>query len=165
MGQHSATFGDSRLPDRFWDKVEPEPNTGCWLWSAAVNQAGYAWYNVSGDPDRGHRVSYEALVGAIPDGLEIDHLCRVRCCVNPDHLEAVPHRVNMHRGFAPHGINARKTHCKRGHPFDAANTHSYTYARRKGGRLRFETYRLCRACNRENCRQYQRRKALVRGAA
>lgn len=144
-------FGDARLPQRFWDKVEPEPNTGCWLWSAAVNQAGYAWYSVStSNPDRGHRVAYAALVGQIPAGFEIDHLCRVRCCVNPNHLEVVTHRVNMRRGFAPHGINARKTHCKRGHAFDEANTRVYRYNRRHGDRRRTETYRLCRACNRED---------------
>jgi hypothetical protein len=82
-----------------------------------------------------HRFAWELLRGAIPDGLTLDHLCRNRRCVNPDHLEPVTAVENTMRGQAPHAINARKTHCLRGHAFDEENT----YVRSDGARI-------CRAC-------------------
>jgi hypothetical protein len=74
------------------------------------------WYD--GKVRLAHRVIYEYLVGPIPDGLSIDHLCRVRHCVNPAHLEPVTHRENVLRGQAPTAVNGRKTRCKRGHEFN-----------------------------------------------
>src|SRR5688500_14261562 len=92
-------FGDERLPERFWTKTFPEPNTGCWLWANATgghaNSYGkFGWQKVS---RYAHRVSYEVLVGEIPPELEVDHLCRVSLCVNPAHLEPVTPGVNQRR--------------------------------------------------------------------
>lgn len=71
---------------------------------------------------RVHRAAYELANGPIPDGMQIDHLCRNRLCCNPDHLEAVTREENIARGNAPHMVNARKTHCKYGHEFSPENT-------------------------------------------
>lgn len=113
----SAGFGDIRLPDRFWSKVEPEPMSGCWLWNAATFSNGYGHIGNRKKNLLAHRVAYLALVGAIPEGLEIDHLCRVRCCVNPSHLEPVIHRTNILRGSGPSAENAAKTACQFGHAY------------------------------------------------
>jgi len=138
-GAPIAAFGDSRLPDHFWSKVSPCPTTGCWIWTGAVVN-GYG--KVSGGPrtarwhKRAHRRSYESLVGEVPRGLDLDHLCRVRPCVNPAHLEPVTRAVNLAR--SPITSHARKfaTHCKRGHGFTAENT--------GGG----DRQRYCRECER-----------------
>jgi hypothetical protein len=86
----------------------------------------------------GHRVSYEAFKGPIPDGLTIDHLCRNRACVNPEHLEPVTMRVNCLRGESPAAVHARKTHCPKGHEYSAENTY-----RHKGN------HRMCKLCWKE----------------
>lgn len=115
-----------KLPeaDRFWPKVQGQPN-GCWTWLGGKNSNGYG---VFGHGPRGsgfvkaHRWAYEFLVGTIPKGLQIDHLCRNRICVNPTHLEPVTQRENILRGESFIAACARQTHCKFGHPFDAVNT-------------------------------------------
>lgn len=104
--------------ERFWAKVNKTET--CWLWTAVI-VGGYGKFWL----DRhvgAHRFCYELLVGPVPDGLVLDHLCRVRHCVNPDHLEPVTHRENVSRGVGPTAINSQKTHCKRGHPFTKENT-------------------------------------------
>jgi len=115
------------LCDRIKDRSMPVPWSGCWLWLGALDRDGYGHVMIKtgggNEIRRGaHRASYEAFNGAIPDGLQIDHLCRVRCCVNPDHLEAVSCKENLHRGETRAAINGRKTHCKNGHPFNDSNT-------------------------------------------
>ena len=99
---------------RFWDKVEPEPMSGCWLW-AGTQYAGYGYFWFRGAMHRAYQVAYWCFVGAVPTNLTLDHKCRVRSCVNPAHLEPVAHRENILRGEGPTAINARKTHCIRGH--------------------------------------------------
>lgn len=125
---------------RFWAKVDRRDPDDCWVWTAATNRSGgYGRFRVGGRAGRmvsAHRFAYERLVGPIPDGLTIDHLCRVPRCVNPKHLEPVTVRENTLRGESFSARNARKTHCIHGHPFDEANT-----IHRKGGR------RECRICN------------------
>lgn len=111
---------------------EIDPATGCWNWMHAIDPTGYGRVKRSRRADMAHRVSYEMFVGAIPAGLHLDHLCRNRRCVNPHHLEAVSQRTNILRGTGWAGVNARKTHCVRGHDL--------TEARIADGR------RWCRQC-------------------
>jgi len=109
--------------EKFNARISPEPMSGCWLWTGLINSSGYGWikindikkYGKHGTYKLAHRISYELFKGVIPEGLEIDHLCRVRSCVNPDHLEAVTHVENCYR-------TPRKSHCKQGHPLDEKNT-------------------------------------------
>lgn len=132
--------------DRFDAKVHPEPTSGCWLWVGAADVKGYGRLRIGGDWALAHRLSHERFRGPIPDGCEIDHLCRTPSCVNPDHLEAVPSRVNTLRGTGPTAVNARKTHCIHGHQLSGDNL-TIT-----GGR------RSCRACNREQLRRSRARR-------
>lgn len=95
----------------------------CVTWTGCLNADGYGLFRYHGTK-RAHRVAYLLTTGEIPEGLELDHLCRNRACVNPDHLEPVTGAVNQLRSpLSPAGTNARKTHCVRGHEFNAENTH------------------------------------------
>lgn len=135
----------SEVEERFWAKVVRDPETDCWLWTASTDN-GYGRFWVAGRLVLAHRFAYELLVGPIPEGLELDHLCRVRHCVNPAHMEPVTQRVNILRGVGFSAKNAAKTHCKRGHALDEANTY-----RRGDGK------RHCRACNARRDRERQAR--------
>lgn len=144
---------DGRLGSRFRGKIEVNPKTGCWEWGDTLNESGYGrFWPASKDEVLAHRHSYEALVGPIADGMVIDHLCRVRRCVNPGHLEQVTQAENTRRGDAG-AHNAAKTHCPQGHEYTPENT--TIIKRSKGG----TDYRRCRACHREKSRQ---RRALNR---
>jgi len=139
--------------DRFWEKVMPEPNSGCWLWIGALSQNGYGSFSKLAIVYAAHRVSYELFRGNIPEGLHLDHLCRVRCCVNPDHLEPVTRAVNTRRGATVFDNYKRKiTHCKRGHQLsgDGANVQ----VKNSGGSYR----RACRICSNEMQRLRRNRK-------
>lgn|SRR5882724_3004971 len=131
-------------PDgRFWAKVDKNgpipayrPDLGpCWIWKGTCAN-GYGNVRRGKKLFLAHRVTYQALRGIIPDGLEPDHLCRVGACINPWHLELVTHKINMLRGNGVGGENARKTHCINGHPFTPENT--YQYPSRQ--------HRACRIC-------------------
>lgn len=93
------------LDQRLGRYTEREPD-GCWRWTGTRDRQGYPFLNVGGAPRRAHRLMYEQLVGPIPSGLELDHLCRVRDCVNPSHLEAVTHTENMRRMRAAEQVAA-----------------------------------------------------------
>lgn len=123
---------EAYVVSRFFDKVEITES--CWLWRAAKVNRDYGQFRSVYFPTaHAHRVAYLMMVGPVPDGHEIDHICRVHNCVNPDHLEAVTHRENMLRGETVAAANARKTHCIRGHDLS----------------IRTDGSRFCRVCARE----------------
>ena len=121
----------------------------CWEWHGAKVGQGYGAVTVAGQTLLAHRVSYEFYVGPIPEGLQIDHLCRNRACVNPDHLEAVLQKANLLRGESFSAKNARKTHCTKGHEFTSENTYRY---QRKDGSWRRDC-RICRAAARRRSKE------------
>lgn len=128
--------------ERFDAKCEPVPMCGCIIWMGAIfNEKGYGAFGGG----RAHRYAYERLFGPIPSGMQIDHLCRVRCCVNPHHLEVVTPRENTIRGVSPAAVNARKTHCVRGHLLEGDNLMSN------------DSWRRCRECARCDSRLYRER--------
>ena len=130
------------LPGRIRSKFVVNDETGCWIWIGAGGSGGYGRVNhpIS---TLAHRVVYTLLVGPIGEGLTIDHLCRVRECVNPAHMEPVTNAENTRRGESPPACNARVEHCIAGHPFDAKNT----YRMPSGGRR-------CRRCHADRQLRY-----------
>lgn len=120
---------------RFVGKISINPESLCWIWGASRFDNGYGAFWSNGRTTQAHRWSYEFFVGAIPKEKEIDHLCRNRACVNPDHLEAVVHRVNVARGNQGL-IQRNREQCPDGHPYSIANT----WQDRRG-------HRHCRACH------------------
>lgn len=111
----------SEVLGRFMDKVSPEPNTGCWLWTGTFSggKGDYGYFKALGET-RAHRVAYRLFVGDIPKGLVIDHICRVTFCVNPKHLRVVTRFENTLCGTNFIADNVRKTHCIRGHSLKSA---------------------------------------------
>src|SRR6185312_13718825 len=138
------------LLERFETKFIPEPNTGCWLWTGTLHRGGYGKMGrgrATDGVDYAHRISWELFRGPIPEGLSIDHLCRVRCCVNPDHLEPVTTAENIRRGET--GAKP-KAECLRGHPFDEHGYVTKTGAKR------------CRLCDRIRSNlNYARRRNVI----
>lgn len=136
---------------RFWRFIDFAP-TGCWLWTGARNhRGGYGLFAaLNSRLVQAHRFAFEFLVGPIPAGFQIDHLCRIPRCVNPAHLEPVSARENTLRGFGVTAANAQKTHCLRGHPLTPDNLVQKVALLAKG-------WRQCRACNREDARRRRER--------
>ena len=120
---------------RFWSKVVMGSRDECWAWLGQITEKGYASFSVERKPYPAHRYAFEVMIGPIPDGLTLDHLCRNRGCVNPFHVEPVTNRVNVLRGIGPSAVNAIKETCARGHD-------NWRTSRRADGR----TYRFCRTC-------------------
>lgn len=147
---------------RFWSKVSE--NGDCWEWTGAGTSSGASGHGQfivkAGTKTKkrvlvgSHVYAYKTLIGNYACNLEIDHLCRNPKCVNPFHLEPVTHRENLLRGNGVSGINARKTHCPHGHPYDQQNTR---YAVRAT-----YTQRYCRECNRLRAFMNRRRKEVKR---
>lgn len=131
---HSRWLRNGRLDlethaERFWAKVDKTAPGGCWAWTGGRNDDGYGIAVVAKETQRNaHRVAYEWLVGPVPEGLVLDHLCRVRHCVNPEHLEPVTQQENVQR------YTRTITACRQGHEFTPENTRTY------GGK------RQCRTC-------------------
>ena len=139
------------IEDRFWPKVKK--SNGCWIWMGCKNDRGYGQIcDNSGGTFRmvyAHRFVYELVIRSIPKGLTIDHLCRNRSCVRPDHLEIVTIKENTLRGNGPSGRESRQTHCLHGHPFIPENTY---FRRDRWGRQ-------CKTCVRSRSRA--RKKAIL----
>jgi HNH endonuclease len=136
------------LEERFWTKVEvPYAASECWLWVGSRDSKGYGRLANPGKSRLPHRIAYELMIGPIPPGIELDHLCREKACVNPWHLEQVTHRENSLRGVM--ADRPKKTHCPHGHEYTEANTY---YIPGKG------TY-MCRICRTNLDRKYKKQKA------
>ena len=131
--------------ERFYEKIhksEGSLNTECWVWRVCKDRHGYGQFGYLRKVVSAHRFSYELHKGPIPEGLDLDHLCRNRACVNPDHLEPVTRLENIMRGDGPELARKRnlaRTHCKHGHEFTPENT----YVRSRKGSIRRE----CRKCH------------------
>lgn len=136
--------------ERFWSKVDGGDVDSCWLWTGKTNDSGYGIFRNDGKKDvRAHRWAYDSLIADIPVGLQIDHLCRTRNCVNPWHLEPVTLAENTRRGnFVSASIAAKRnrTHCPSGHEYTPENT------RIVGPRK----HRYCRTCQRNRARAARR---------
>lgn len=144
--------------DRIRERATTNPETGCWEWQGAKEKGGYGIIKVTKQPgthrrEMVHRAAYEELVGPIPEGLTLDHLCRNRACCNPAHLEPVTGHENMVRGRAPDTIFRDGTHCIHGHEFTPENT----YIDKRG--------RYCRECRRRRNAESDARKKARRGEA
>ena len=135
------------LAERFWAKVNVDGV--CWEWEADLSAGGYGRFNTGRRVEATHRVAYKLLVGPIPAKMQLDHLCRNRVCCNPDHLEIVTQQENIRRGYGISAVNARKTHCKRGHEFTPENI--YCPPSR-------ENERSCLKCKRDRAGEYRRKR-------
>ncbi len=131
------------IQTRFWTRVEKTET--CWNWVGPINKGKYGTIQENGKTYLVHRIAYQQLVGEVPTGLVLDHLCRNTKCVNPQHLEPVTQSENVRRGFGVGALNSKKTHCWRGHPFTPENTYSYTCKNKYG------TYqqRVCKTCKKQ----------------
>lgn len=132
------TSAAEKAKKRFLKKAVLLKN-GCWIWVGALSKNGYGSFWFKGKGGSAHNASYRLFVGGVPKDLTIDHLCRMPACVNPNHFELVSIKENIMRGDGVTAVNARKTHCLNGHPFDKENT--YIQPSRKYGRR-------CRKCQR-----------------
>lgn len=126
--------------ENFWNKIEK--TEACWLWTGTKTKTGYGRLVRRGRWYMAHRYAYTNLVGDIPDGLELDHLCRIRNCVRPEHLEAVTHTVNVQRGS---GGRPTALKCPQGHEYAGTNL----YIRPNG-------FQDCRACRAASARRRRR---------
>lgn len=144
------------LSEEFWKFVFPVTESGCWIWMGSLNLQGYGQYTNRRrlySSKLAHRISYEDRFGPIKDGLVLDHLCRIPCCINPDHQEPVTTAINLSRGFGAAYQHRNKTHCKYGHSMDDAYL---SKARDENGkRTGPKIWRDCRTCHRL---RYERKK-------
>lgn len=134
--------------NRFVKNIMKDKN-GCWLWQGALNEKGYGQFRFFGRNGRAHQYAYLYFKGMVQGGKVLDHLCRVRHCVNPDHLQPVPNKTNILRGEGFGAVNARKTHCPRGHALTGTNLRFCKKAK--------HTERVCRVCALEAQRKWKKR--------
>ena len=141
----------NKTDERFWAKVEKLPGDGCWFWRGAHKAHGYGHLNRGGRWLLAHRYAYEILIGPIPAGLELDHLCYEPSCVRPAHLEPVSRAENAKRA-----AERRTSACPAGHPYTPENTYRW-----KGGNQR--SCRTCHMLKERDRRQAETRKCAVKG--
>lgn len=144
--------------DRFTEKYRVDPS-GCWIWTGAIGAEGYGRFGYPSRQTRlAHRVAHVLFIGPIPDGYQVDHICAVKACVNPDHLEAVTPLVNTRRALPWVNGQARRTHCPQGHEYTEENTR-LSFQLGRNGRPRRN--RHCRTCDalRQLERSRQRRES------
>lgn len=135
----------SDLPARLTEKIAVDAG-GCWNWTGCTQPNGYGKSYHERRTWLAHRLTYTLLVGVIPDGLVIDHLCKNTHCVNPLHLEVVTSQVNTLRGQSPSAQQVHRTHCPLGHPLSGDNL--YVHRNKRG----------CKRCRRDQCRASWRRR-------
>lgn len=136
---------DMPITERLQRRTQVEPG-GCWLWTGPISNRGYGLLNTKHKSQLVHRASYEVHRGPIPGGMTLDHLCRVRHCLNPEHLEPVTAQENILRSpFTMASRWARRTSCVNGHVFTPENTMWVKTSRSPGKR-----HRTCRICHRAN---------------
>lgn len=140
------------MPQRIdrWMRRSVTADSECWVWTGARTRNGYGQLVIHGKHYMAHRVFYGYFIAEVPDGLDLDHLCRTRSCVNPWHLEPVPRSLNLRRGDTKRTHMSSRTHCPQGHPYDAENT-----ALRNG-------HRTCRTCERQRAQRNRDRKVVKR---
>lgn len=129
--------------EEFWERVAKSTVNDCWLWTGNISPNGYGRFGKI----YAHRYAYISEYDGIPEGLDLDHLCRVRHCVNPRHLEPVTRKENVRRGNG----KGKETHCPQGHPYDSANTY---FSKARFGRS-------CRTCNKERSRRSYAKRATA----
>jgi len=136
---------------RLLEKIEKQKGSDCWFFTGSKLPSGYGilWNGVR--PIGAHRISFQLYRGEITDGMEIDHICNNRSCVNPEHLQLLTHKENMRKSSALMGINARKTHCKRDHELSGDNLHITPRGARQ-----------CKECMRMHARNAKARKRDAR---
>ena len=141
--------------ERFWSKVEITPY-GCWEWCGCLTKGGYGQF-VLGTRVYAHRYAYKMMVGEIPEGLQVDHLCRNRSCVNPEHMEIVTRKENILRGQSLPAKCSRLTHCPRGHEYNEQNT--YLWIGKEGTKNSGKVGRQCRICAKQKYSERKQKKA------
>ena len=155
LKQPNGKTGQFPITLRFWSKVAKTEGVGhCWFWQGKIQNAGYGVFSLRPTQEvLAHRFAYELLMGPIAGNLQVDHLCRNRACVKPAHMELVTSRENTMRGTSFAAVNAAKTHCKYGHPFDALNT---SYRKTPKG-----IQRRCRQCERERNKRFKQKRRFA----
>ena len=141
------------LPNNFDAKIDKLPG-GCWIWTGSKTSRGYGNAYIAGQYVLMHRAAYEHYIGPIPEGYNVTHTCRNQLCLQPKHLKAVTPREKTLQYNGPTTINARKTHCKRGHEFTPENTHVTPLGSR-----------ICRICRKQHAHNAYLRKKAARRAA
>lgn len=146
-GQPRKFLPDHNLRPRphYWTIEDRGHDTPCWIWQGSLDTRGYGRFVAEGVKYKAFWFYWEQENGPVPEGLVLDHLCRVPACMNPAHLEPVTNGENVLRGQGPPALNARKAECQNGHPFDAENTYTDPTGRRR-----------CRTCDRDYMREYMR---------
>lgn len=137
------------MREHFEGKYLRDAQTGCWNWLLSKDRTGYGFVSIKSKTKYAHRVAFETFVGEIPAGMDLDHLCRNRSCVNPKHLEPVTRKENVRRGAGLGGVLREvPSHCRHGHLLSKENTYSW----------RGDKARRCKVCNREAQSRYGRRR-------